>query len=366
MSTKVLLKKSSITGKAPAVGDLSYGELAINYADGVLYYKKSDDTIQQIGGSGGSFTYASTAPSSPSSGDSWVDSNSGVQYVYINDGDSSQWVELGLSVAEGITPGGTTGQVLTKSSNSDYDTEWTTLDALPSQTGNNGKFLTTNGSAASWGTVTTYNQSLNTTDNVQFNNVTASKLKQTSGEIAIGSGAGVTAQDANTVAIGKNAGNDTQGDSAVAIGWSSGYYTQGPETVAVGAGAGNTYQQWGAVAIGKSAGYSSQGYWSVALGYAAGQTSQPDNSIIINATGSALNGTESGLYVAPVRNDETSTSYTLFYDTTTKEITYAAASPLPTTLNILNRSANVVSVSLANGTLSILNHAGSTISVAVS
>lgn len=132
MSTKVLLKKSSITGKAPVVGDLSYGELAINYADGVLYYRKSDDTIQQIGGTGGtSFTYDSSAPSDPNMGDVWVDSDSGIQYIYIDDGDSSQWVELGLSIAEGIIPGGTTGQVLTKSSNSDYDTEWKTLDALP-------------------------------------------------------------------------------------------------------------------------------------------------------------------------------------------------------------------------------------------
>lgn len=154
MSTKVLLKKSSITGKAPVVGDLSYGELAINYADGVLYYRKSDDTIQQIGGTGGTaFTYDSSAPSTPNTGDVWVDSNSGIQYIYIDDGDSSQWVELGLSIAEGIIPGGTTGQVLTKSSNSDYETEWTTLDALPDQSGNNGKFLTTNGSAASWGTI---------------------------------------------------------------------------------------------------------------------------------------------------------------------------------------------------------------------
>jgi hypothetical protein len=34
-------------------------------------------------------------------------------------------------------------------------TSWSTVDALPSQTGNSGKYLTTNGTAASWATITT-------------------------------------------------------------------------------------------------------------------------------------------------------------------------------------------------------------------
>lgn len=32
---------------------------------------------------------------------------------------------------------------------------WASVDALPSQSGNNGKYLTTNGSSATWGTITT-------------------------------------------------------------------------------------------------------------------------------------------------------------------------------------------------------------------
>lgn len=32
---------------------------------------------------------------------------------------------------------------------------WATVDALPSQTGNSGKYLTTNGTSASWATITT-------------------------------------------------------------------------------------------------------------------------------------------------------------------------------------------------------------------
>lgn len=50
---------------------------------------------------------------------------------------------------------GTNGQVLTANSAQADGVEWTTLDALPSQTGNSGKYLTTNGSSASWATITT-------------------------------------------------------------------------------------------------------------------------------------------------------------------------------------------------------------------
>jgi len=46
---KLILKKSSVVTdgepKAPVVADLEYGELAINYATGTLFYKKSDNTI---------------------------------------------------------------------------------------------------------------------------------------------------------------------------------------------------------------------------------------------------------------------------------------------------------------------------------
>jgi len=45
MANKVLLKKSSTAAKTPLVTDLDYGELALNYADGKLYYKTSGNTI---------------------------------------------------------------------------------------------------------------------------------------------------------------------------------------------------------------------------------------------------------------------------------------------------------------------------------
>lgn len=44
MANKIVLKKSSVTNKVPLTTDLDYGELALNYSDGKLYYKKSDGT----------------------------------------------------------------------------------------------------------------------------------------------------------------------------------------------------------------------------------------------------------------------------------------------------------------------------------
>ena len=43
---KVLLKRSSIIGRAPQAGDLDYGELALNFADGKIYYKNDQNEIK--------------------------------------------------------------------------------------------------------------------------------------------------------------------------------------------------------------------------------------------------------------------------------------------------------------------------------
>jgi hypothetical protein len=49
MSNQVLLKKSSVVAKVPTSGDLAYGEVALNYADGKLYFKNSSNTVQPLG-----------------------------------------------------------------------------------------------------------------------------------------------------------------------------------------------------------------------------------------------------------------------------------------------------------------------------
>lgn len=45
MANKIVLKKSSVQGKIPVTGDLDYGELALNYADGTMYYKTATNEI---------------------------------------------------------------------------------------------------------------------------------------------------------------------------------------------------------------------------------------------------------------------------------------------------------------------------------
>ncbi len=48
MPNKIVLKKSSVASKVPLVGDLDYGELAINYADGKLFYKDVANNIKSL------------------------------------------------------------------------------------------------------------------------------------------------------------------------------------------------------------------------------------------------------------------------------------------------------------------------------
>ena len=48
MATQILVKKSGDTGNQPEVIELSYGELALNYADGKLFYKSASDEIKAI------------------------------------------------------------------------------------------------------------------------------------------------------------------------------------------------------------------------------------------------------------------------------------------------------------------------------
>lgn len=52
MAQKIQIKRSGTTGVTPAVAELDYGELAINYADGKLFYKKDASTVEEISGSG--------------------------------------------------------------------------------------------------------------------------------------------------------------------------------------------------------------------------------------------------------------------------------------------------------------------------
>ena len=163
---------------------------------------------------------------------------------------------------------------------------------------------------------------------------------QAGNAIAIGLSAGFNNQGLDGLAIGRASGNLNQGESAIAIGVASGLTSQGANAVAIGRGSGNVSQGVYAVALGFNAGRSGQGANAIAIGFDAGNTSQgansiaigklsgftgqTANSIVINASGNILNATRQGLYINPVRNDNANVAQVVFFNTGTKELTYAS------------------------------------------
>jgi len=56
MAQPILLKRSSVAGKAPTTANLQYGELSINYTDGALYYLTSNNTVGSFLANGTSYS----------------------------------------------------------------------------------------------------------------------------------------------------------------------------------------------------------------------------------------------------------------------------------------------------------------------
>lgn len=82
----------------PATG-ATVNALAVNTAiplavDTAIVFNASSVTQWYSLASGPAYTESATAPTSPSSGDRWLNLATGVLATYVNDGTSSQWVEL--------------------------------------------------------------------------------------------------------------------------------------------------------------------------------------------------------------------------------------------------------------------------------
>ena len=146
---------------------------------------------------------------------------------------------------------------------------------------------------------------------------------QGSEAVAIGFRAGNYYQSGNAVAIGRNSGNINQGANAVSVGRNSGNISQGVEAVAIGHSAGNTEQGAYSVAIGTYAGNNFQGPYSVAIGSYAGYPTVANNAIVINGDNTSLDAPDSGLYISPIRSDNSNVTNTVYYNTITKELTYS-------------------------------------------
>ena len=120
----------------------------VDFADTVLaeHVNSLQDEVNSLEANLGTFIRTSSG---------WVGSFDQVTVSWNTLKDRLANIEYGLNIAyAGKMPtGGSSGQVLVKNSGSDYDASWSTFTGLPSQTGNNGKYLTTDGSTASWATV---------------------------------------------------------------------------------------------------------------------------------------------------------------------------------------------------------------------
>jgi hypothetical protein len=154
--------------------------------------------------------------------------------------------------------------------------------------------------------------------------VATSSLRTSETKIALGENAGLTSQGIYAVAVGRQAGQTSQGAFSVAVGFNAGVDAQDQLAVAVGASTGSFSQGEGAVAVGVYAGYDTQGDYAVAIGNSAGFSYQPANSIVINASGAALNGAAAGFYVDPIR--EVTGPQVVYYNPSNKEVTWG---PIP-------------------------------------
>ena len=105
-------------------------------------------------------------------------------------------------------------------------------------------------------------------------------------------------------------------------------WVAGDTKISLGGYAGQTLQGNNATALGYFAGTTKQGEESVAIGHNAGNADQAPNTIILNATGLAVNGVTGqtdSFFVAPVRDYANANTFSpMGYNPTTNEIAYAA------------------------------------------
>lgn len=144
--TVVSATQPALTAAGTLWYDPEYGVLSV-YASGVW---------TDVGGAAASTVLvADNPPVSAIQGNLWFNTTDLNTYVYYTDGDSSQWIAVGIedpTTAASVLPSqsGNSGRYLTTDGTS---TSWGTIQAFPTQTGNTGKYLTTDGTNVSWSTV---------------------------------------------------------------------------------------------------------------------------------------------------------------------------------------------------------------------
>jgi len=148
------------TGTVALTADLSsYIPLSTFDTKGDLLVASADNTVAKL--AVGTNGYILTANSSATNGVEWaaapisLPSQTGNTGKYLTtDGTTASWATISADIESvtagtGLTGGGSSGAVTVS-----LDT--TSVYVVPSQTGHNGKYLTTDGSTSSWATVSSY------------------------------------------------------------------------------------------------------------------------------------------------------------------------------------------------------------------
>lgn len=138
-----------------------------------------------------------------------------------------------------------------------------------------------------------------------------------------------TSADETNVCVGNNIGLTGFNNNNTVVGFDAGKYNLGSGCVAIGyeASSSNLTVANNRTSVGYRAGFYNQGQNSVAIGALAGECNQHANTIIINATGSALNSAQANsLFVKPIRTVNKGLGFpgSLYYNSSTREITYSA------------------------------------------
>jgi hypothetical protein len=90
------------------LGDVDVSE--VEDGNALIYNEETETWVPgEGGGGGGKFTISETTPEDPTPGDVWFDSTSGISFIYYNDEDGEQWVEIGDTAGGPTGPSGVVG-----------------------------------------------------------------------------------------------------------------------------------------------------------------------------------------------------------------------------------------------------------------
>lgn len=116
MANKVLLKKSSVAARVPTTVDLDYGELALNYQDGKLYYKDASNNIKYFLEGGSNSTTALAASNLTITTNNFTGDGSTVNFTLSASPSSDNYILVAINgVTQDVAAYSISGAVLTLS-----------------------------------------------------------------------------------------------------------------------------------------------------------------------------------------------------------------------------------------------------------